>query len=124
MENDDKYIELRVAYPGHPYVALLGEHSAKYGFERIFNLFYKGRVRLPDGRQEQIHHLPDDNFVYEVTEVRDGKRVTWYAATVQGDTNIHRISRHGAEVLAKRLMSIREVIEQYPETPPLEVEED
>jgi hypothetical protein len=124
MENEERYHELRVAYPGHPYVAVLGRRSSKYGFERIFNPFYEGREHLPDGRQEHIHHLPDADLTYEVEEVRDGQRVRWYAATVQGDSNMHHISRHGAELFAKRLMTIREVIDTYPEMPSLEPEKD
>jgi hypothetical protein len=119
MNEKERHIELRVAYPGHPYVALLGRRSAEFGFERIFNPFYKGREFLLDGRQEQIHHLPDANLVYEIDELRNGKRTRWYAATVLGDPNIYRISRYGAEEFSKKQMSIREVIEQYPERPSL-----
>jgi hypothetical protein len=119
MASEENYIELRVAYPGHPYVAVLGRRSSEYGFERIFNPFYKGREFLLDGRQEQIHHLPNASLVYEIDELRDGKRARWYAATEENDPNIYRISRYGAEVFARKQTTIREVIEQYPERPSL-----
>jgi hypothetical protein len=124
MANEEMFHELRVAYPGHPYVAVLGRRSSEYGFKRVFNPFYKGRIHLPNGRQEQVHHLPDASLTYEVEEVLHGKRVRWYAATVVDDENIYRISRSGAEVYAKRLMTIREVIAKYPETAQLGMEED
>jgi len=124
MGSEEEYIELRVAYPGHPYVAVLGKRSSAFAFERIFNCFYKGRERLPDGRQEQIHHLPDATLTYEIQEVREGKRLTWYAATVEGDSNIYRISRHGALLVARNAMSIRDVIRDCPEMPQIDVEEE
>jgi hypothetical protein len=124
MKNEENYIELRVAYPGHPYVAVLGRRSSEFGFQRIFNPFYKGRERLPDGRQEQIHHLPDANLTYEVEEVRDGKRVRRYVATLEGDPNLHRICEYGAKVYARREMPLRDVVEEYPERPSLEPTED
>jgi hypothetical protein len=119
MKSEEKYLELRIAYPGHPYVAVLGRRSSEYGFERIFNPFYKGREFLLDGRQEQIHHLPAANLVYEIDELRDGKRARWYAATLEDDPNIYRISRRGAEVFASRIQTLRQVIEEYPERPNL-----
>ena len=79
---------------------------------------------MPDGRQEQIHHLPDANLTYEVEEVRNGKRVRWYGATVEGDDRVHRISPYGAELYAKRLITIADVIANYPEMPLIEVEEE
>jgi hypothetical protein len=124
MSSDETCIELRIAGSGHPYVAVLGGRSAAYGFERLFNPFPRRRVRLPDGRKEEIHSLPDADLTYEVEEVRDGQRVRWYAATLEGDPDIHHITRYGAEIVAKRVMSIREVIREYPEMPSLELEED
>ena len=124
MENEERFIELRVAGSGNPYVAVLGRRSTTFGFERLFNPFPRRRVRLPDGRKEEIHSLPDADLIYEVEEMRDGKRVRWYGATVAGDSNIHHISRYGAEIVAKKAMLIREVIREYSEMPPLEVEED
>lgn len=123
MKKEEGYIELRIAGSGYPYVAVLGGRSADCGFERLFNPFPRRRVRLQDGRKDEIHSLPDGDLTYEVEEMRDGKRIRWYAATIEGDKNIHRISRYGAEVFAKRLMSIRKVIEQYPEMPLLGLDE-
>jgi len=124
MNSEEKYIELRVANSGNPYVAVLGGICAKYGFERIFNPFRGRSIRHPDGRKEQVHMLPGATLTYEIKEMRDGKQVTWYAATVEGDSRIHRISRYGAEMVAKNAMPISRVIDGYPEMPPIEVEDE
>lgn len=124
MKKEECYIELRIAGSGHPYVAVLGGRSANYGFERLFNPFPRRRVRLPDGGKDEIHSLPDGDLTYEVEEMRDGKRIRWYAATIEGDPNIHHISRHGAEAVARKFMSVREAVRKYPDIPSLELEEE
>lgn len=124
MHNEEKYIELRVAYPGHPYVDVLGPWCPRRGFTRIRNRFHDRRERFPDGRQEQVHMLPDASLTYEVHEMRNGKPTTWYAATVQGDSNIHHISRLGAEMVARDEMPILEAVREYPEMPPIELDEE
>jgi hypothetical protein len=48
--------------------------------------------------------------------------LTWYAATIEDDPKLYRISRQGAEAFAKRQMSIREVVKKFPERPLFEVE--
>jgi hypothetical protein len=108
MGSQEKHIELRISHRGSPYVAVLGGRSPEYGFERIFNPFHRRCVRLLDGRQEQVHMLPNSSLTYEIEEVRDGKRVRWYAATLEGDATIYHISRYG----------------EYPEMPPIELEEE
>jgi hypothetical protein len=123
MQSEEKYIELRVAYPGHPHVDVLGLWCPRRGFTRLRNQFYDRHDRFPDGRQEQVHLLPSANLTYEIHEVKNGEPLTWYAATMEDDTTIYRISRQGAEILAKRLMTIRQVIEKFPERPLFEVEQ-
>jgi hypothetical protein len=58
--------------------------------------------------------------------VEDGTLAYKYIATLKGDGTLHPISRRGAEVHASRIQSLREVIEEYPEIPPLanSLEED
>lgn len=115
MLTEEQHIELRVAYPGHPYVAVLGPPCSLYGFKRIFNPFYSRRDRLADGSQQVVHLLPDHDLTYEVEEVVDGKRIRRYAATIEGDPSLHRISEYGAKVYARREMPLRDVVREFPE---------
>jgi hypothetical protein len=117
----DKIIELRLPCAGLRYVALLGRRRTEHGFERVFNPFRIGRVRLADGSKEEIHHLPDEEFVHEIQRVEDGKLVQRYIATLKGDPILHPICRRGAEVFASKIQTLRQVILEYPEAPPLEV---
>ena len=119
MHEPEKFIELRLPCSGLRYVAVLGRRSTQYGFQRIFNPFRATRIRLADGSKEEIHHLPDCDFVHEVQRVEDGKLVQRYIATLKGTPNLHPISRRGAEVFASRMMTLRQVVEEYPEMPNL-----
>lgn len=94
-----------------------GRRHGEYGFERLFNPFRVGRVRLEDGTKEEIHHLPDEDFVHEIQRVQNRKPGYKYIATLRGDGTLHPISRRGAEVYASRIQPLREVIEDYPEMP-------
>lgn len=124
MSRDEKHIELRVSHRGGPYVAVLGGRHPEFGFERLFNPFRCYVVRHEDGSKEEIHHLPDANLVYEIDEYRDGKRVRWYAASIEGNQTLHRISRYGAEMVSKKRISVRRAIREYPERPELDSVED
>ena len=115
MSEQEKFIELRVAVGGLHHVALLGRRSTQYGFQRSFNPFRATRIRLADGNKVEIHHLPDCDFVHEIQRVEDGKLVQRYIATLKGNHNLHPISRRGAEVYASRIMTLHQVIEEYPE---------
>jgi hypothetical protein len=119
MSKQQKFIELRLPCAGLRYVAVLGRRNTEFGFQRCFNPFRATRICLPDGSKEEIHHLPDEDFVHEVQRVADGKLVQTYIATLKGDPNLHPISRRGAEVFASRMMILRQVIEDYPEMPNL-----
>lgn len=123
-ETNEKHIELRVAYPGHPYVAVLGPRCPVYGFKRLFNPFYSRRERFDDDSQQQVHLLPDHDLTYEIEQVVNGKRMRSYVATLKGDLHLHRISRYGAEVYARREMPLRDVVREYPERPPIELDEE
>ncbi|MGO9323534.1 MAG: hypothetical protein ACLP07_03150 [Terracidiphilus sp.] len=126
MDEQEKFHELRLPCAGLRYVAYLGRRNGEYGFERAFNPFRETRILLPDGSKEEIHHLPDEDFVHEIQRVENGKLVYKYIATLKGDPALHPICRRGAEVFASRMQPLRQVIEEFPEQPPLEnfLEED
>jgi hypothetical protein len=96
MANEETFHELRVAYPGHPYVAALGPGCLTGKFKKLMNPFYSCRERLADGSQQQVHLLPDYDLTYEIQEVVAGQPTRWYAATLAGDPNLYRISEYGA----------------------------
>lgn len=122
MSNEDKFIELRLPLGGLPYVALLLGVCPRYGFERAFDIFRIGAERLADGSVVVVYHLPDADNIYEVDQSREGRRLRWYAATLKGDPELHRIRRFGAELIVQKRMSIREVLDVFPERPPFVVE--
>lgn len=123
MSSEEKYIELRLPLRGLPYVALLVAACPRYGFERAFDVYRVGAERREDGSVEVIHHLPDEDNIFEIDQVKDGRRLRWYAATLKGDPMLHRIRQFGAKLVAAKRMSIRQVLETFPERPPFEVEE-
>jgi hypothetical protein len=118
METEEKCIELRVAYPGS-IVSVLGQGCLTGRFKKLENPFPRRYERLPDGKEQHVHLLPDYDLTYEVEEVVDGMRIRWYAATLEGSPDIYRTSEYGAKVYARREMSLRQVIEEYPERPNL-----
>jgi hypothetical protein len=123
MSSEEKYIELRLPLRGLPYVALLVAACPRYGFERAFDIFRTGAERREDGSVEVIHHLPDEDNVFEIDQSKGGRRLRWYAASLKGDPKLHRISKFGAKLVAQKRMTIRQVLEVFPERPPFEVEE-
>lgn len=116
MQCEEKYVELRVAYPGSR-VSVLGLGCLTGDFKRLENPFLHRYDRLPDGGEQHVHLLPDHDFIYEIEEVMDGKRIRGYAATLEGDPNIYRISQYGAKVYARRERPLRDVVREYPEMP-------
>ena len=125
MQTEEKCIELRVAYPGSR-VSAIGLGCLTGNFNKVLSPFPKRYDRLPGGREQHVHLLPDCDLTYEIEEVIDGKLVRWYCATLEGDPTIYRISQHGAKVYARREMPLRDVVREYPEIPPLanSLEED
>lgn len=83
MQTDEKVIELRVAYPGS-IVSAIGEGCWTGRFKKLENPFPRRYERLPGGREQHVHLLPDWNFTYEIEETVGGKRVRWYCATLEG----------------------------------------
>lgn len=115
MNSEEKYIELRLPLRGLPYVALLVAACPRYGFERAFDIYRVGAERREDGSVEVIHHLPDADNIYEIDQVKDGRRLRWFAATLKGDSVLHRIGKIGAKLVAQKRMSIRQAIETFPD---------
>jgi hypothetical protein len=116
---EERFIELRVAYPGHPYVAVLGPGCLTGKLKKLKCPFYSRRERLADGSQQQVYLLPDHDLTYEIEEVVAGQPTRWYAATLAGDPNLYRISEYGAKVYARREMTLRDVLREHPERPSL-----
>lgn len=115
MSNEEKYIEVRLPLKGLPYVALLLAACPRYGFERVFDIYRTGAERREDGSVEVIHHLPDEDNIYEIDQSKDGRRLRWYAATLKGDPALHRIRQFGAKLVAQRRMTIQQVLETFPD---------
>jgi hypothetical protein len=115
MSSEGKYIELRMSLRGLPYCALLVGACPRYGFVRAFDVFRAGAERREDGSVEVIHHLPDEDNVFEIDQSKDGRRLRWYAATLKGDPVLHRIRKFGAKLVASKRMTIRQVIETFPD---------
>jgi len=119
MNSDEQCIELRVAYPGSRVFAIgIGCLTGK--FNKALSPFPRRYERLPGGREEHVHSLPVWNLTYEIEEVVGGKLLRWYAATLEGDSNLHRISQYGAKVYARREMPLRDVVREHPEIQPLD----
>ena len=115
MSSERMYIELRLPLRGLPYVALLTAACPQYGFERAFDVFRVGAERQGDGSVVVIHHLPDEDNVYEIDQSKDGRRFRWYAATRAGDPVLHRIRKFGAKLVVQKRMSVQQVLETFPD---------
>lgn len=114
MSSGEKYIELRLPLRGLPYCALLVAACPRYGFVRAFDIFRVGAEREADGSATVIHRLPDEDNIYEIDQVKDGRRLRWYAATLQGDPVLHRIRKFGAKLVAQKRMTVQQVLETFP----------
>ena len=118
MPTEETCIELRVPYPGSR-VWVLGPGCLTGNFKKLENPFDRRYDRLPNGREQHVHLLPENDFAYEIEEVIDGKRTRRYAATLEGDPTIYRISEYGAKVYARREMPLCDVVREYPDRPSL-----
>lgn len=123
MKTEEKTIELRVAYPGSRVFAIgIGCLTGK--FNKALSPFPQRYERMPGGKEQTVHELPDWDLTYEVEEFVSGKLVRWFCATLEGDDNIYRISEYGAKVYARREMPLRRIVEEYPERPDLSAFKD
>jgi len=105
----DGYIEIRVRYPGHPYLAMIDglDKSCNLNRRWIGMRLYDRRERLANGSQEQIYRLPKSwDAIYEIRETIDGRRVYRYVAVCDGV--LYRLSRDGVELIAEKSMTLQQ----------------
>jgi hypothetical protein len=95
MQTEEKYIPLRVSYPG-ACVSVLGQGCLTGDFKKLENQFERRYERLADGREQHVYLLPDYDLTYEVEEVVGSKRIRWYAACTRRSKN----RPHGAALAA------------------------
>ena len=110
MNTDDEYIELRVKYPGHPYVAHIAglDESCNLNRRWIGDYLYNRREHLTNGTQVQVYRLPLGwDAAYEIRETIGGKRAYRYVAVCQGA--LHRITRDLVERIAEGSMTLKGV---------------
>lgn len=105
----DEYIELRVAYPGRPYVALIHGLDGARNLNRLWigDDMYRRRDHLEDGHQVQVYRLPTTvDGVYEIAETIGGRGGLRYVAVFNGI--LHRITRDAVEQIAEGSMTLRQ----------------
>jgi hypothetical protein len=104
----DEFIELRVKYPGHPYVAHIDglDESCHLHRRWIGVHLYDRRDHLSDDTQEQVYRLPLSwDAIYEVAETINGRRTYRYVAVCHG--NLHRVTREAVEAIAEGAMTLQ-----------------
>ncbi len=109
METNYEFIELRVAYPGHPYVAHIDglDESCNLNRRWIGDYLYHRREHLNDGTQEEVYRVPTSmDAIYEIAETIDGRRGLRYVAMCCGA--LHRISRDSVERIAEGSMTLQQ----------------
>jgi hypothetical protein len=111
-------IELRVKYPGYPYVALVNGLDRHFRLNRIWveQLFYHRRERFEDGTQEQVYLLPDMDAIYEVKETLDGLKRYRYVAVREGDPQLYTLTRSMVEAVADGAITLEAAIERVART--------
>jgi hypothetical protein len=117
---DDEYIELRVRYPGHPYVALLDGCDKNFIPRRswIGDFLYNRREHLADGTQEQVYHLPLAwDGIYEVAETVDGARAFRYVAVCRGVRRLYPLCREVVEAMVKGYLTFTQMATIFEDNP-------
>jgi hypothetical protein len=110
-----EFVELRVVYPGYPYVALITGVDRKYGLRREFmNELYDRRERLEDGTQFQIFRLPTyKSAVFEVQELVNGRKQRRYVAVLKGHPQLYQVSLSLTELVAAGKLSVEAAIQRF-----------
>jgi hypothetical protein len=110
-----EFVELRVVYPGYPYLALIAGVDKKYGFQRVFtNDLYDRRERLEDGTQFQIFRLPTyKSAVFEVQELVNGRKKRRYVAVLKGHPQLYQVSLSLTELVAAGKLSVEAAIQRF-----------
>jgi hypothetical protein len=108
QSSGDGYLELRVKYPGHPYIAQIDglDNSCNLNRRWIGMQLYDRREHHDDGSQEQVYRLPLVNAIYEIREKIDGKNFYRYVAVYDGE--LHRLTRDVAESIAEKSMTLQQ----------------
>jgi hypothetical protein len=105
----DGYIELRVRYPGHPYVAHIDglDESCHLHRRWIGDDYYHRRDQVGDGNQEQVYRLPLSwDAIYEVAETINGRRTYRYVAVCH--RGLRRLTREAVEAIAEGAMTLQQ----------------
>jgi hypothetical protein len=112
--SDGNGIELRVKYPGYPYVALIDGLDDRFGFRRVWAEYFCHirRERFENGTQEKVYSLPDMDAVYEVKETVDGQKMFRYVAVRAGDARLHTLTRGMVEAIADGAITFEAAIER------------
>ena len=107
-------IELRVKYPGYPYVALINGLDRRFGLNRVWAEYFCNirRERFEDGTQEKVYMLPNMNAIYEVKETLDGQRKYRYVAVREGDAQVYTLTRGLVDAVAEGAITIQAAIER------------
>ena len=107
-------IELRVKYPGYPYVALINGLDHRFDLNRVWAEYFCNirRERFEDGTQEKVYSLPDMDAIYEVKETLDGQRKYRYVAVREGDAQVYTLTRGLVEAVAEGAITIQAAIER------------
>jgi hypothetical protein len=126
--SDDNHIELRVKYPGYPYVALINGLDHRFGLNRVWAEYLCNirRERFEDGTQEKVYMLPDMDALYEIRETFDGQRTFRYVAVREGDPQLYPLTRSMVEAVAEGAITLEAAIERVARAkhPEISVEAD
>jgi hypothetical protein len=110
MEPDYEYAELRVAYPGHPTIALVDGIDLSGNLIRIWcvaDQFFHGRERIGK-RQQLIYRLPAVPKIWEVKE-KVGERTRYRYVTVIGGS-LRRIDYQSVVSVLRGKMRLAESV--------------
>jgi hypothetical protein len=108
---DYEYAELRVAYPGHPTIALVDGIDLSGNLIHIWGVadqFYHRREGIGTARQEQVYRLPAVPKIWEVTE-RIGDRTRYRYITVIGGS-LRRIDYQSVVSVLRGKMRLTEAV--------------
>ena len=106
------YVEVRVAYPGHPTLKLVNGVDA-FGYllceNTVADQFFHCREGIGTSCQEHVYRLPSEvEKVLEVAERVNGKRVRRWLAVHDGI--LHRLTFEAVIAVAKGSMTLADAV--------------
>jgi hypothetical protein len=113
-----EYVELRVAYPGHPVVKLIdgADDVGLVGVKTVAEPFFHGRVGIGTDRQEVVYRLPAEvDMVWEVTERVNNQKVRRWVATHDG--KLYRLTYGATLAVMRKSMSLTQAVEMCQQLP-------